>query len=110
MVIRAVRTEHTWNMEGCVKVAHDIELSINPPEGNNLQACISPRLLPGGWDAVILNCGRLELWSLDTRTRLWACPQYEGGHYCLSFDMDLSEDGKTLNIAGVFDSMVHANP
>jgi hypothetical protein len=65
---------------------------------------IEPRLLPGG-KQVLLSCsGRLELWDLESRNRIWTAPGPAGHRYCSAVDVDMVEDGNVLIVAAEYDA------
>ncbi|THH10694.1 hypothetical protein EW145_g1143 [Phellinidium pouzarii] len=99
-VIRAKRSYHRWNTEGC-RISKQIELHVDVPL-DATPSRLDPRLLPGGREVLVENGGRLELWSLVSHERLWTAPHNEGHCECLSFDFELAQDSAILNIAGIF--------
>lgn len=110
IVIDALKKDHEWHTREHAKILHSQELRIPAPGGAEPRTCISARILPGGKEVVVLNCGRIEIWSLEEGQCIWACPDYEGGQFCLTYDFELADDKKSLNIACVFDSMIQVYP
>lgn len=97
----AIGAAHNWCTEGCLKITRRVELQVGLPEDGDPDKGVKPRLLPGGREVLMENYGRLELWSLLSKERLWVSPEYKDRD-CITFDFQLSDDGKAVNIADVF--------
>lgn len=77
----------------------DILIGETPTEEVEYYSC-GIRLLPGAREAVLLNNGRVELWSIESRECFWgAPPAYDGKHDCMAYDCELSHDEKIVSIA-----------
>lgn len=105
-VTQAVSVHHSWTTLDRMKVARETEIPIPPPEFGQTGNLVEPRVLPGCQEIIVVNCGRLELWSTETKSRIWFLPIYEEYFDCVSFDCEL-KPGKTGNskqlvIAAVF--------
>ena len=97
-VTGALRLSHNWNTVGHLKISLEVELSV---ELSDSEKYVKARLLPGGRELLVDNSDRLELWSLDSKERLWVSPHYEGRE-CIKFDFQVSEDKRMVDIADVF--------
>ena len=75
----------------------ELNFNIDDPLG-----WVEPRLLPGGNEVLVENQGVLELWCLKSGQRIWSAPEDKE---CFSFDFELTNEGRTLNIASVFSSI-----
>ncbi|EJD07227.1 uncharacterized protein FOMMEDRAFT_149738 [Fomitiporia mediterranea MF3/22] len=107
--ITAVRNARAWRTPGGLRFGQEVSIHIDPVtqgviegdlpgEGNER---VDPRLLPGGKYALIENHGRLELWSLFPRARVWiANPSREAD--CIAFDFEIVDGGESMNIAVLF--------
>ena len=105
--ITAVRNSRAWRTPGALRFEQEISLSIDPltlvgeDGGTGGFERIDPRLLPGGRHALLENHGRLELWSLVPRARMWtAAPSREAD--CIAFDFEVIEGGDAMMIAALF--------
>lgn len=106
--ITAVRSSRAWRTPGALRFGQDVALRVDPREliaddleGPQPSERIDPRLLPGGRHALLENHGRLELWSLFPRARMWmAHPSREAD--CIAFDFDVVDAGNALMIAALF--------
>lgn len=82
-------------------MVHDFELRVEAPEnGTELPMCA--RLLPGRKEVLTLNCGRIELWSLEPHSCIWHAPPFLGRFACSSFDFDVIQNGTVVMIVGEF--------
>ena len=106
--ITAVRNSRAWRTPGGLRFGQDVALRIDPrelidvePDGPEPSERIDPRLLPGGRYALLENYGRMELWSLFPRARVWmARPSREGD--CVAFDFEVVDNGNAVMIAVLF--------
>ncbi|KAL5492065.1 hypothetical protein ACEPAI_3512 [Sanghuangporus weigelae] len=105
--ITAVRNFRAWRTPGALRFQQELSLSIDPMtlvgEGRETEGFerIDPRLLPGCRHALLENHGRLELWSLFPRARMWtATPSREAD--CIAFDFEIVDDGDVMMIAVLF--------
>ncbi|KAL5532571.1 hypothetical protein ACEPAF_4345 [Sanghuangporus sanghuang] len=101
-VISAIQRHRNWADPRQHHNLHVTDLPITRPAGE-LDILVEPRLLPGGRDILILNCGRLELWSLVTKEKLWEIKSPVGRFSCAGFDYDVVDDGNMLNVAILFE-------
>ena len=100
-VIGAVKASYDWRNKGHISVSRSAELRVRPADEVDPDKGVKPRLLPGGREVLMENCGRLELWSMVSKERLWASPVCQDRD-CITFEFQLSDDQKTLNIVDVF--------
>ncbi|EJD04798.1 uncharacterized protein FOMMEDRAFT_139520 [Fomitiporia mediterranea MF3/22] len=101
IVTDAVKCFHSWKKAGNLRVFHCLSLQVESPQ-NGSQIPMMARLLPGGRQLLILNSGRLELWSLKTVSCVWQAPEFHGGYQCSSFDFHMLEAGSDMYIVGDF--------
>ena len=102
MVIRAIRRHKNWSDPTQEHKLRSVDLPITRDAGD-LDILVEPRLLPGGKEVLILNCGRLELWSLVTKERIWEIKSPVGRFSCAGFDFDIVDNGNVLNVAILFE-------
>ena len=60
---------------------------------------VEPRLLPGRPEALVINRGKLEIWHITTKRRLWCVPTVSGDFNCFAFDFEVVDEGKKVIIA-----------
>ena len=103
-VVRAERSFATWNSGRALSASRSLEISIDPYVDSETYERLDPRLLPGGQRLVVNNNGRLEIWSLEPRQRLWAAtsPHEDLGRDAISYDCEVAENGAAIMIAAVF--------
>lgn len=110
-VIQAETAAFNWQTEGHLKVKRRVELQLEDSYAEGVyDGFPDARLLPGAEKVVLINNGRLEVWDISTSKCLWTAPRYGGKHDCDIFECDLSDDGKTLNMAGLFASEDRFHP
>ena len=102
IVVSAHRADYRWRTEGRLHVGRRVEMQVDYPATGRPVGRPEPRLLPGAREALLICGGRLELWELETRVCVWTAPDREAGYDCVSFDFEVAEDGRTMNIAGIF--------
>ena len=99
IVLDAKQRKQAWTTGGEVHLEH-IELFRIP---SSEWGRINPRLLPGGKHVLLDYRGQLELWSVESKARLWRAPAAQQHHVCVAFDFDLAERGEKLNFAAWFE-------
>lgn len=110
--MKAELADINWRTSGRLKVKRRTQLQLEDiqGEGVDMDGLTDARLLPGAKELVCVNRGRLELWTLENPECLWAAPPYNGKHDCLNFDLELTDSGNLLNIAGLFASEDQFHP
>ncbi|EJD04895.1 uncharacterized protein FOMMEDRAFT_18615 [Fomitiporia mediterranea MF3/22] len=102
-VVDAVHKYRTWNTPGQVPPLRSVELPLPHIQDERI---IKARLLPGGNELLIANYGDIELWSIESRERLWNIPAPEEHIVSTGFDYELLNDGLILVVATVCDDVV----
>ena len=103
LVIRAVRSYRNWLRGPKLRATREYQIRITRNNESETYERVDPRLLPGGQYLVINNSGRLEIWSVPYRRRLWAA--YEGpreNQDVISFDCELNEEAGSIMVAAVY--------
>ncbi|EJD04781.1 uncharacterized protein FOMMEDRAFT_132672 [Fomitiporia mediterranea MF3/22] len=101
IVTDAVKCFHSWRKAGKLRVFHGLSLQIESPQYGS-RVPMMARLLPGGRQLLVLNSGRLELWSLETASCAWQAPEFHGDYQCSSFDFHTLESGSDIVIVAEF--------
>jgi hypothetical protein len=107
-VVEAVRTSHSWRNPGKLKLVEKASLSISPRAFINAAENVSaqlgridPLLLPDEKHVLLENHGRLELWSIVPRARMWTVEPTREGE-CVAFDYEIVNNGKSMMVAALF--------
>ncbi|EJD02480.1 uncharacterized protein FOMMEDRAFT_134996 [Fomitiporia mediterranea MF3/22] len=101
-VISAIRKHRNWRDPRQVHDMFVVDLPLDrSPEGWDV--IVEPRLLPSGKEILVLNCGMIELWSLETKERLWALTSPMGRSSCAGYDFEVTNGGTTLVTALLFE-------
>ena len=80
-------------VEDSLVVFEDTGQAIDPTE------C---KVFPAGRQVHIGRLGLFEIWSLETRKRLWVAAPPGGNVFGSSADIDISDDGQTAMIACIY--------
>lgn len=105
--INAVRNSRIWRTPGYLRLRQAQTLRISPLESSQIEneeegnERIDPLLLPGGKHALLENQGRLELWSLAPRARIWSAIPSRFGD-CIAFDFEVVDSGSSVMISALF--------
>lgn len=101
-VTSAIREARRWKKPESLQYSACYELQLEPLENGSELPMSAARLLPGKKELLVLNYGRIELWSVEPPTCIWQAPPFLGQHCCSSFDFDIVEDGKMVMVVGEF--------
>lgn len=99
IVLDAKHRKRAWTTDQDLELEH-IELFKVPSER---PWRINPRLLPGCKHVLLDYRGRLELWSVESKARIWSASAAEPHHVCVAFDFDVVDGGEKVNFAGWFE-------
>ena len=99
-ILRAKRINNALQHKGQLAVVED-SLIIFEDTGHAADP-IECKLFPEGRQTLIGRLGVFEIWSTETRERLWVAPLPEGNVFGSSADIDVTEDGETAMIACIY--------
>lgn len=109
---KAFRLEYGWRTTGALAVTQRVTASVSPRErpGDILAPMtgrVEPFLIPGGKYALLVNYGRLELWSVNSPTCHWVASNPSPGSLdCTAFEFDMQEDGAMLVISAAYIDLI----
>lgn len=99
--VTGVRTRDLWQNPKKLKIVKENEINFTE---DVVTRPIEPRRIPGGDEVLLGRSGKLEIWSLDTRERIWTAPSPSGDYFCTSVDFDVVENGQEVMLACEFSS------